>query len=1692
MFNMKNLYVMKQHYTNSTVPGRTGLLVLLSCLSLCLSSFGQGMKNVPKTLPDTFTNLTGYYQALPVDYDANPAKSYPLLISVHGVGELAGANTTSLQSKVLKNGPQALIERGTFPNSFTSNGKQYSFIVISPQFKTWPGAGDIHRLVAYLQKTLRVDASRLYVTGLSMGGGVIWGAISEVPAKAKQYAAAVVVCGAYDPAPYPQLQKTIATNNTPVWATHNNNDPTVPYKYSVGWVDGIDGSKPAPSPMAKLTTFNAKIHDAWSKTYDPNFKENGMNVYEWMLQYTRGVSSTPPTTTPSKPTTPTTGNKRITVPRSSGNQVYYPDAMKSLNITAGDTLCLAAGDYDFIQFGGLLGTAAKPIIIQNCGGLVRTGVNSTTTVAAFVFTNSKYFKVEGTGDKNIEYGFDVNGTNKNGQKLFGFFLGDGSSDYDLHHAYVHDAGMFVQAKTLQQCGHPEWLEGAFVMRNVKIHHLLCRNSAWEGFYIGNTHYLWDDGSCKNMKSHHIENLEVYDNDLENVGSDGIQISMADLGSNLVHHNRLVNYAMAKNSAHGYGILCGGGSTLRIYNNRVDKGYNCGIQIFGSGINYVYNNVVTNIYYEGINVTDKLLFQPATGYIYNNTVSGTGVDAIKIYADLTTVGHKVYNNLLIAPGGAWDYPQSGMYIKGSAPIKFDYSNNQSYKTTDLPLLGNVLGGIFELTSKSAAVNAGRDMSDLGLKTDFDDVTRPQGGKYDVGAYEYAGLLNTAPTADAGGDIVIKLPAASVTLDGTGSKDKDGIISKYAWKKLSGPVQGTITTATVSKTTVTNLTQGTYVFQLTVTDNSGAISTDEVMVTVQPSTGNKLPDAEAGSDVTLTLPTNATQLYGSNSLDPDGVIISYLWKKISGPSAFTIAESDASNTDVTGLVAGSYTFELSITDNAGGVSKDQVVINVVNPGGNQAPVANAGADVRITLPTSTATLDGTASKDADGSISKYAWTKVSGPSGGTITTAGASKTTVTGLTTAGTYVFRLTVTDNKNATATDDVTVTVSSATNKAPTADAGKDVTITLPTSSITLDGTKSKDTDGTITKYLWSKVSGPSGGTITTGGASKTTVTGLTQGTYVFKLTVTDDDNATASAEVTITVNAAANKTPTADAGKDISITLPTNSATLDGTKSKDPDGSISKYAWTKVSGPGSGAITTASASKTTITGLGQGTYVFRLTVTDNKNATATDEVTVVVNAAANKTPVANAGQDLTITLPLRTAHVDGSASKDPDGSIVSYTWTKISGGQGTIIEPNNKATNITGLAPGTYVYELTVKDNKGATATDRVTVTVINAVVNEDPIANAGPDIWITLPLRTAHADGSASKDPDGTIASYSWTKVSGGQGTIIEPAKRATNITGLDIGTYVYELRVTDNKGAVSTDRVTVTVLPDPNNKAPIANAGSDITITLPLTTATVNGSASKDSDGSIRKYQWTKISGANATIIEPTNVATNITGLVAAGTYVFELKVTDNEGVFATDRVTVTVKAAATAKNIAPLAIATGDESVQAPSDFMYINAEQSSDPDGTITTYSWRQVSGPSPAYIWHPDWVETRISGLEVGTYVFELTVTDDQGAASKTTYTIEVLTDKTSITLDSVAMYPNPAVTNMRITVRYIGSGDRLYFTIYDLNGRPKANFSEPVTGKTIQKDIDVSTLTGGYYIMEVKDSKGTFRWTGKFLKAGD
>jgi dienelactone hydrolase len=233
------------------------------------------------------TKVRGFYEYLPQGYTSGTA-TYPLIIFLTGIGEFGDGSTSQLPL-VLKNGIPKLINAGTFPVSFTVNGQIFKFIVITPQFikNPYPTAADVDTVISYAVSRYRVDKKRIYVTGLSYGGGLTWAYGGTNTIYGNRAAAIVPVCGAVsdNSVIYPR-SRTIASTNLAVWATHNQYDPSVPSSVTQTYISNINQA-PAPNPLAKMTLFPYTYHDAWTKTYDPNFKENNLNIYQWMLLYQR-------------------------------------------------------------------------------------------------------------------------------------------------------------------------------------------------------------------------------------------------------------------------------------------------------------------------------------------------------------------------------------------------------------------------------------------------------------------------------------------------------------------------------------------------------------------------------------------------------------------------------------------------------------------------------------------------------------------------------------------------------------------------------------------------------------------------------------------------------------------------------------------------------------------------------------------------------------------------------------------------------------------------------------------------------------------------------------------------------------------------------------------------------------------------------------------------------------------------------------------------------------------------------------------------------------------------------------------------------------------------------------------------------------------------------------------------------------
>ena len=326
------------------------------------------------------------------------------------------------------------------------------------------------------------------------------------------------------------------------------------------------------------------------------------------------------------------------------------------------------------------------------------------------------------------------------------------------------------------------------------------------------------------------------------------------------------------------------------------------------------------------------------------------------------------------------------------------------------------------------------------------------------------------------------------------------------------------------------------------------------------------------------------------------------------------------------------------------------------------------------------------------------------------------------------------------------------------------------------------------------------------------------------------------------------------------------------------------------------------------------------------------------------------------------------STSSDPDGTIASYSWNFGDGATSTAANPSHSYT-----AAGTYTVTLTVTDNQG-TSSAPFSRSVAVSPANQAPTAN------FTFSCSALSCNfTSTSSDPDGSIASYSWTFGDGGTSTAANPSHSYTAA-----GTYSVGLRVTDNQGAqstITTKSVTVTV----PNQAPTAN------FTFSCSGLGCNfTSTSSDPDGSISAYSWTFGDGATSTLQNPSHTYT------AAGTYSVGLRVTDNQGA----QSTITTKSVTvTAPNSPPVVNAGADQS--AVTGLLY------------STSFSFSDANGNGP-WSYRIDWGDgnvstgTRTSQGSFGaghTYIILLprsftirvTVTDAAGASGSDTKVVTLI-----------------------------------------------------------------------------------------------
>ena len=415
----------------------------------------------------------------------------------------------------------------------------------------------------------------------------------------------------------------------------------------------------------------------------------------------------------------------------------------------------------------------------------------------------------------------------------------------------------------------------------------------------------------------------------------------------------------------------------------------------------------------------------------------------------------------------------------------------------------------------------------------------------------------------------------------------------------------------------------------------------------------------------------------------------------------------------------------------------------------------------------------------------------------------------------------------------------------------------------TFNAAGSSDSDGTIASYAWDF------GDSTQGSGVSPSHTYSTPGTKTVTLTVTDDDGATHQVTHTVTVTQP-NVAPTAAFSSSSTDLV----ASFDASASTDPDGTIVSYSWNF------GDSTTGTGVSPTHTYATAGTRTVTLTVTDDDGAThqVSQPVTVTAPPPANVAPTAS----FTSSTSNLVASFNASSSVDTDGTITSYAWNF-----GDTTTGTGATVNHTYAAAGSYTVTLTVTDDDGATNSTTSTVTVTAA-----PPANVAPTAAFTSSVNglVATLNGSTSTDSDGNVVNWSWNFGDTTTGT-----GATVNHTYATPGTYTVTLTVTDDDGATDVETGTVTVTAPPANVAPTASFTSSVS----GLTASVDGTGSTDTDGTVVGWAWNFGDGGTGT--GPT--ASHLYN--AAGTYTVTLVVTDDDGAThqTTGTVTVTAPPAAT---------------------------------------------------------------------------------------------------------------------------------------------------------------------------------------------
>jgi gliding motility-associated-like protein len=789
----------------------------------------------------------------------------------------------------------------------------------------------------------------------------------------------------------------------------------------------------------------------------------------------------------------------------------------------------------------------------------------------------------------------------------------------------------------------------------------------------------------------------------------------------------------------------------------------------------------------------------------------------------------------------------------------------------------------------------------------------------------------PIADAGPDQIVCTPLTSASLSGS------NVIfpASGSWSLISG--QGTITDPASPQTTVTGLGVGENIFEWTVDNGACAPGVTFDQVSIFLIDANE-PPADAGPDQELCFPLDQATL---GATPPVGVQ-SGTWTLVQGTGSF--ADANDPTTEVTGLSIGQNTFLWTLESGSCITTMDEVSIYVFDPNN---PVANAGPNQELCMPQDSVFMAGSSLIfPATGT-----WVLLSGA--GVPVDAGDPTTMINGLA-VGANVFQWQVSNGPcpNGLTTNNVVITLYSDTTAA--ANAGPDLQSCLPITEVQLQG----EVPPAPASGTWTVIAGT--GIFTDPNSATTIVTGLSQGvnTFVWTLEWYPCPN---NGILTDTVNVLVYDplAPIADAGPDQELCGPGIPTVMAANVPATPGIGT----WSVVQG--SATIASENDPFTQVNDLEVGEHILLWTIFNGICGFGPPSVdTVRVTIYDGDAAAASAGGDMSECSPFVDVPLQGNDPVFPATGAWSVTI-----GNAIIDDITAAMTQAHGIEVGETVFQWTIDNGPCGSSSDDMQVMLFDSGLAE---ADAGPDQELCTPNTTTDLAGNAAVFP----ATGTWTLISG-SGTINDPSMYNTSVSGLGIGTNVFEWTVANGPCGATGDQMVITVY---DSDQPAANAGPDQQMCSPVGSVQLQGNnATFPATGS-----WSVISG-NATINDPASATSSISGL-GTGTTVLQWTVSNGPcGEPTTDQITITVFDG----TIAPAA-AGPDQAFCTPIDGEVTMLASS--PGGSATG-TWSVVSGNASLSSSTDPF--SQVSGLQPGNHTFLWSV--DNGSCGSSSDEVSIM-----------------------------------------------------------------------------------------------